>query len=57
MAGGRPRAGGCSWSAPEGTGLLGLPEPPADLAARVRREDARRFDGIFPIDVVVWGPR
>jgi len=42
---------------PEGTGLLGLPEPPAGLAARVRREDSRRFDGIFPIDVVVWGPR
>jgi hypothetical protein len=42
---------------PEGTGLLGLPEPPADLAARVRREQTRRFDGIFPIDVEVWGPR
>lgn len=36
--------------------VLGLPEPPADLAARVRREESRRFEGIFPIDVVVWGP-
>ena len=32
-------------------------QPPADLAGRVRREDSRRFAGIFPIDVAVWGPR
>ncbi|MEO8689872.1 MAG: glycosyltransferase family 39 protein [Solirubrobacteraceae bacterium] len=37
--------------------LVGLPEPPPDLAARVRREQTRRFAGIFAIDVAVWGPR
>ena len=37
--------------------LLALPRPPADLASRVRREDSRSFDGIYPVEVVVWGPR
>ena len=37
--------------------LLALPQPPADLASRVRRVDSRRFDGIYPVGVDVWGPR
>jgi hypothetical protein len=40
---------------PELASVGGLPTPPRDLAGRVRRVDARRFPGIFPIDVVVWG--
>ena len=39
--------------APELPTLRGLPEPPPDLAARVRRTESRHFEGIFPIRVVV----
>jgi hypothetical protein len=39
---------------PELPTLRGLPEPPPDLAGRVRRVESRRFEGIFPIRVVVY---
>jgi len=41
---------------PQLSGVLPLAAPPSDLAGRVRRVEARHFAGIFPIDVVVWGP-
>lgn len=41
---------------PELPNTTGLPAPPPELAGRVRRVSARRFPGIFPIDVVEYGP-
>jgi hypothetical protein len=43
--------------APELPGVHAIPVPPADLTSRVRREETRRFPGIYPIDVAVYGPR
>jgi hypothetical protein len=41
---------------PQLPSILGLRGPPADLAGRVRRVETRRFPGIFPMSVVVYGP-
>jgi hypothetical protein len=43
--------------APELRDVTGVPVPPPELAGRVRREDTRRFPGIYAIDVAVYGPR
>ena len=40
---------------PELPTLRGLPEPPPDLAGRVRLEGTRRFPGIFTIRVEIYG--
>ncbi len=41
---------------PELPNIRGLPQPPPEYAGRVRRVAARRFPGIYDIDVVVYGP-
>jgi hypothetical protein len=41
---------------PELPTIRGLPQPPPDFARRVRRVEARRFRGIYDVDVVVYGP-
>jgi hypothetical protein len=41
---------------PDLPNIRGLPRPPPEYAGRVRRVAARRFPGIYDIDVVVYGP-
>ena len=54
----RRRGGsGCSSSGRKGRACSGCPSRPPIWRPGVRREQTRRFDGIFPIDVEVWGPR